>query len=735
MQRFLLVVLVVCLSVLTQRAFAQNDAWVVTNGPYGGYMFSVVARGDTMLASTMYLERSTDKGRTWKPDVEWTFITGGIDSAGYEWGVNGVGPVKTFYYKRPGLGAPYYTSRSEQISRGAGRGGILVAPNGTRYILTQQGDSVLVNTGAPSAPWRVASKIGGPWRIVMADINPKTNAMVAVGSDTAQNRMMCRSTDGGDHWTMLGPCASDSGGTTCNGYSMTTDGQFYLLSYGFGGIDNTLFYRVARSTDDGATWKIIYPGLAPGEGVTAIVAGSGTIKYGRSTEYKFVVSRDNGDTWSYTLGSGIEGVAVGSVFYMGDSTIVMVGLSGGLFRSSDGGEHWDVSATGIPYANVASIIVDSTGAVFSSTSESGVYRTTDLGSAWTRCATGIPGGGQIDLTVTARGTILAGHAGLGMFRSTDHGASWSNLSTGLSSNNVQFVTALDGGTVIAWTANGVVRSTDDGLTWAAPTTTVPATLTVNGIVPVNDHIALVLTDVGPYRTSDGGETWTLKAAGLANPYLEHATVLAGETVIASRQWSLFRSTDGGLSWTDGDSLPHMGEGHPYAGAAGCSMLKNLRSFGLLACTDDADSNFWRSVDMGHTWTLYTKGMEYNIGTIATSAVAVGSTVMTAVNGGVYRAGFRTEIATPRLVPADAIAIVPNPVQKDGTVHVTLASPAYSTIAIFDILGRERVSVARHYLDAGDNAIHFDVSTLAPGTYVCRVVSVNGVTEHVFEVAR
>src|SRR5512142_2752704 len=57
--------LVFCLVLLPATLLAQ---WVKTNGPYGGYIYSLAARGDTHFAATNSgVFRSTDGGRYWLP--------------------------------------------------------------------------------------------------------------------------------------------------------------------------------------------------------------------------------------------------------------------------------------------------------------------------------------------------------------------------------------------------------------------------------------------------------------------------------------------------------------------------------------------------------------------------------------------------------------------------------------------------------------------------------------------
>ena len=107
--------------------------------------------------------------------------------------------------------------------------------------------------------------------------------------------------------------------------------------------------------------------------------------------------------------------------------------SGGAFRSDDDGSSWVVAQNGIdlaPDGAVRALAIDPSApsVLYAGTSSGSVYKTTDSGENWTPSSSGLPSEMISALVVdpSDSSVVYAGTSG-GVFRSTDGGASWLSI--------------------------------------------------------------------------------------------------------------------------------------------------------------------------------------------------------------------------------------------------------------------------------------------------------------------
>lgn len=238
----------------------------------------------------------------------------------------------------------------------------------------------------------------------------------------------------------------------------------------------------------------------------------------------------------------------------------------GFFKTTDGGTTWTtapLSSLGNATRSYAILPLDANRILWAT--NAGLRISTDGGATFL-AATGGPASGQVwslqkvtvaDLLCSVEVTPANAANGTGsIYYSTDAGASWTLAtlpSLTFTPGRITIRAAGDGATAYAiledttnssstTMARGVLKSVDKGATWtwlAAPT--------VSGGL---------FQGTGRQMSSDGGQGWYNH--GLAVDPNNPLRLFVGANL------ALYRSMDGGLSWTQ---LTHwFGDGHPYAHA-------------------------------------------------------------------------------------------------------------------------------------------------------------------------
>jgi hypothetical protein len=152
--------------------------------------------------------------------------------------------------------------------------------------------------------------------------------------------------------------------------------------------------------------------------------------------------------------------------------------------------------------------------------------------------------------------LYAASDGGGVWKSTTGGTSWfptmdQNTIDYASINQVE-VDPSNGSTVYAvQRGTRLIKSIDGGLTWAVPYTSSPTTTKKFAIHPTSSNIIVATSSSGIYRSTNGGASWTsvLSATGLEDIATQpgNASVMFAS---GSGTQCFWRSADAGLTWTN-----------------------------------------------------------------------------------------------------------------------------------------------------------------------------------------
>ncbi|HKV05580.1 MAG TPA: hypothetical protein VJO53_10795, partial [Candidatus Acidoferrales bacterium] len=294
---------------------------------------------------------------------------------------------------------------------------------------------------------------------------------------------------------------------------------------------------VWKTTDGGATWTPLtdsQPSLAVGSitidpnNHNTIYVGTGEENFSGDAFYGagILKSSDGGTTWTqlgattfaHVFGPNSGGAYIGAIAVQpGNSSIVLAavtfivgGTVGGIYRSADAGVTWAEVSAGTPPIGIAA-----TGVVFEPTVVAGTTAIAYAAMGW-----------------------AGGDAANGIYKSTDSGVTWTKQSGGLPTTKVGRIT----------------------LGYAPSTSTVTSNATIyaaiaDSSVGSNDLLGL-------FKTTNGGTSWTQLVATPA--FCNHQCwydlavgvhpansnfVVVGGGAFTNNSSSLFKTTDGGTTWT------------------------------------------------------------------------------------------------------------------------------------------------------------------------------------------
>jgi len=423
--------------------------------------------------------------------------------------------------------------------------------------------------------------------------------------------------------------------------------------------------------------------------------------------------------WTIT---GPEGGLVNKLLFdPADPSIAYAASFNGVFRSTDGGQHWVAAPEllGTPVADMA-IAPSDPQKVFAST-QYGLFKSKDRGATWFRVHP------LASLTVAVSWTnadivYSAGYAGPA--RSLNGGVSFENVGAGLP----QFANTLFGIVVDprnpdavyfeltplpTWAGVHVFKSLDGGATWKAATTGLtdtfysapaidrsnPSTLYISGstslfmtnnggsswakitkpetrinsfaLVPGTPTLVYAATPLGLFQTANDGALWSgpfgsESASEVAVDPINHANILI------SNSTGILRSTNGG------NTFSHANTGFTSHNTQG--IATDPRNAAVVYAL--SETGIHKSSDFGQTWTLLTEASmrclavdPFVASTLyaTTSAWYPSSVLRRSTDGGVTWKDFNTGL------PSDGAGCAVTDPRNQGTIYTISGTSVYRKI--------------------------------------------------------
>jgi len=274
--------------------------------------------------------------------------------------------------------------------------------------------------------------------------------------------------------------------------------------------------------------------------------------------YNVYVTRDTGATWQLdTVGLGANfsrprDIALDSLQF------VYLAHQNGLFKQHPDSNVW-YKLTSFSHASANAVFVDRTDKIFA-TSGSNLYYSTDYGTTWTSNTTGLESSSITKFGGDRYGNVYATD-GSKIFKSVGGTQSWIRIDAGINaiSVNPTTINTISGDSIlIAGTNFGIFASSDQGATWVSANSGIPAE-NLYGFAKVSVGVSfsemstdryLTSTELGVFYNNSGETTWTktYPVNGFSSGWKISQDDLGNVYVYKPTSGTIFKSTDGGLSW-------------------------------------------------------------------------------------------------------------------------------------------------------------------------------------------
>ena len=255
-----------------------------------------------------------------------------------------------------------------------------------------------------------------------------------------------------------------------------------------------------------------------------------------SNDMSLYKSDDAGKTWKLIHITGhTSGIAVNP---RDPDIIVYSILEGPMNRSTDGGKTWTVVDTGdvrVQIADPASLGAN-------------IFTTVEFA----------PGDGRIAYAATVDGMHRSGteRGPTNLFVSRNEGLTWDLAGTCPNCGGIKSLAVDPRNHQVVWAAtnNGAQLTRDGGKTWSGNLiegySDRPETYGI-ALQPRNpDTVLLASAESGMFRSTDGGDTWSEASVGLGTLELHHVIFAPSNPKVAyvASHEGVFRSDDSGLTW-------------------------------------------------------------------------------------------------------------------------------------------------------------------------------------------
>jgi photosystem II stability/assembly factor-like uncharacterized protein len=510
---------------------------------------------------------------------------------------------------------------------------------------------------------------------------------------------------------------------------------FLLISSAFSQSSN--FWEPAGAIPKTDVWSIAVN--ASGH----IYAGTG------SGIYK---STDNGDSW-ISIGSELNNQSINSIF-LGSNGLVLVGTSeNGIYRSINDGATWtyvseiyNSTDNGINWnlitkkLDVRSIITSPDGRLYAGawdidfSGTGGIFVSTNNGERWNQSNTGL-GNLLVRPGLVDSNKVYVGTSGTGVFNSSDGGYSWNRANT-YADQNIVCLAAKGKDIYAGTTGMGILKSTDEGLTWMPVNSglKLPSEKYIRTIIQGTDGKLYAGTFYdGFFRSEDNGNNWYKINSGLKNLNILSASISkTGKIFCGTNGSGVFRSASYATPVinTDIDTIIFEVRQNSVIPANQILNIYNIGAGNLNWTASIKNKSGWLAINpvSGTDYTVI------NISVITTNLVLgnyIDTILINSPNAGnnpravtiIYKVT-KTLDVNSKNAPKDYTLAqnYPNPFNPETKIEYTLKSDVFVSIVIYDSYGRELTKLVNQHQTSGLHSISWKPENISSGVYYYKITA-------------
>lgn len=575
-----------------------------------------------------------------------------------------------------------------------------------------------------------------------------------------------RSDNNGDDWIYLGEQPSTPWAIW--DIAIDTSGNLWVASPGYvsQNITNPENYNIMKesdkwlqgvyfSIDKGLSWVNLTEDNLDFT-ITSIITNSlGTIITSTYPEYAnmYFWSNNYGQTWQEVI-NGNRPPGANSLCFFNDS-VAFSGTRNGIYKTSNSGANWTKQPT--DFNDKVNIINNSPNDLIFAGTDYAILYSDDAGTTWQESFDGLPEVPTYAL-LTINNNIHAGGASGGIFKSVDKGGSWTShrkvndpYRTNLGSQNIYalesdfndriFAGSSDWGTLyysddggISWDISEFSTSQDQGAVWSL-------------LVDDSNYVYLGTNGAGLWISKDNG--LTIEFSGISFGWIRAlAKGRDGSIYVGTHNQGVSRSQNHGASWTQiNNGLPSSPvytitvseENIVYAGTNyglyrlnGNDLLweevnSDLGEKDVSSILTQPDGKLfigtffngvYYSSNYGDSLVKLNAGLEDN--RVWTFGVDNANYLFVGTNKGVYKS--TSPISSIKTQNKNNVSVInlnqnyPNPFNPSTTIEFSLPKSEFTTLKVYNILGKEVMTIVSQKLNPGKHTYLFDGNNLACGVY-------------------
>jgi hypothetical protein len=357
-----------------------------------------------------------------------------------------------------------------------------------------------------------------------------------------------------------------------------------------------------------------------------------------------------------------------------------------------------------------------------STNANGIFLSGNNGGTWRKPNGSFPADAHFYGSASLNGKIFFGSRApyVGIFKSSDNGENWDTLSNGLSGGTVLLtsikILGVFNGKLFV-TGYNLFVSENDGELWQSST---------KGLPPSPPNVIYAVTNIGTkyfcsvkriYQSTDALNWDSTSNIGLPNTQITKL-VTSGNTLVANAfNTGLYYSDDNGDHWTSANGL---------SVSDNKSVNDIIVSNGKLYASTGA--YIYVSQDNGKNWLLLDASGIRPSG--VTDLVATNSTLYAGIYSAPYGGFFKRVLSAASIHQIDnkipQLFVLeqnyPNPFNPSTNIRFTIRNDGFTSLIVYDILGKGITSLVNEQLTAGSYETTFNATKLVSGIYFCRLVS-------------